>query len=487
MKLTIFNPNNRIQRGVAPWVIFFFTCTGTLFAQLPATLPPTDSLAEEEVKSLCKRLNHEVNLLLVATSDKHAAIVQQRQTQESTVEQIQQDTSAEAALQIKSLSKSLKALRKEEKQYAKMKDAAVTLYEEASILDRAEPELQRRGLPAVWKKYRQLDQSFQKATTLDLSSEKKLSEEKEIIKEEKPEKVRKKPGFKIKSRKEEEREATNAAEPAPPATVPATDTTVQKIPKSAKLFKKMRKNADKTPTSAPQAEPVRPESQDETAGSDTDTTDTTDTSSGKKLKNPFRRTKEADKSSATAHHAPPTKKFRSYNFSEDVLYFPIAPPCRLTMDTRDEFSGDIRRSTDQAELFRHTNPLLKTYLQGKTQVICESSLERTGSQMMLHLHLQMNDPNAKKAQGHLPRNAQAILKFIDGSTQSVYNMQADEGKSDAEGQAFAFEGQFLLDREVQRKVRAVELDKIRLYWANGYEDYEVHDLRLLMRQMKCVE
>lgn len=481
MKLTIFNPNNRIQRGGALWVFFFFTCIGALFAQLPATLPPTDSLAEEEVKSLCKRLNHEVNLLLVATSDKHAAIVQQRQTQESTAEQMQQDTSAEAALQIKSLSKSLKALRKEEKQYAKMKDAAVALYEEASVLDRAEPELQRRGLPAVWKKYRQLAQSFQKATTMDLSPEKKLSEEKEITKEEKPEKVRKKPGFKIKSKKEEKAETTDAAEPA---TAPPTDTTVQKTPKSAKLFRKMRKNADDTPASAPQSEPVRPESQDETAGSGPDTTDT---SSGKKLKNPFKRTRDADKPSATAHHAPPTKKFRSYNFSEDVLYFPIAPPCRLTLDTRDEFSGDIRRATDRAELFRHTNPLLKAYLQGKTQVICESSLQRTGSQMVLHLHLQMNDPNAKKAQGHLPRNAQAILKFIDGSTQSVYNMQTDEGKSDAEGQAFAFEGQFLLDREVQRKMRSMELDKIRLYWANGYEDYEVHDLRLLMRQMKCVE
>jgi len=171
---------------------------------------------------------------------------------------------------------------------------------------------------------------------------------------------------------------------------------------------------------------------------------------------------------------------------EDVIIYPPIPPCVLVQDTRDDFSGEIRRATDRAELFRHTNPLLKNYMQGIPQVVCEASMSKAGALVTLHLHLMVNDANTRRAQGNLPKNSNAIFKLIDGTTYHLFNLQADEGKSDAAGQGFVYEGLFSLDRDAIRKLRNIELDKIRLNWANGYEDYEVHDIRLLMRQLACI-
>ncbi len=79
-----------------------------------------------------------------------------------------------------------------------------------------------------------------------------------------------------------------------------------------------------------------------------------------------------------------------------------------------------------------------------------------------------------------------ILKFIDGTTLTVSNLRNDDGTLDPTGQVFTYRGQYALDPSVLKKLRKTELDKIRVSWSTGYEDYEVQNVDLLMRQAKCL-
>ncbi|MDO8366547.1 MAG: hypothetical protein Q7T20_07125 [Saprospiraceae bacterium] len=180
------------------------------------------------------------------------------------------------------------------------------------------------------------------------------------------------------------------------------------------------------------------------------------------------------------------KHFAVYNPAADVMLRPPTPPCVIAASSRDEFSGEISREMARAELFRYTNPALKTYLQGKTHVVCEAALGSAGTKATLILTFNINDPNARKAFGRLEKNSIASLKFLDGSTFELQNAIADDGVFTAENEASIFRGHYPLTPEALKKIRRTGLDKLRILWSKGYDDYDVQQVDLLMRQAECL-
>ncbi|MBC7774087.1 MAG: hypothetical protein H7246_01510 [Phycisphaerae bacterium] len=177
---------------------------------------------------------------------------------------------------------------------------------------------------------------------------------------------------------------------------------------------------------------------------------------------------------------------KKYDPSADVMLHPPTPPCLIAVSSRDEFSGEISRELAHAELFRYTNPALKTYLQGKAHVICEAALASTGTKATLLLTFKINDPNARKAFGRLEKNSVATLKFMDGTIFELQNAIADDGVFSPDNDASIFHAQYPLNPEALKKIRRNELDKIRILWSKGYDDYDVQQVDLLMRQAECL-
>lgn len=184
--------------------------------------------------------------------------------------------------------------------------------------------------------------------------------------------------------------------------------------------------------------------------------------------------------------ANPSKGFATYNPANDVMLRPPSAPCVIASSSRDEFSGEIYREMASAELFRYTNPALKNYLKGKTHVVCEAALSSSGPRTNLLLTFNINDPNARKAFGRLEKNGIATLKFLDGSTFQLQNAIADEGVFNLETESAVFRAQYPLNPEVLKKIRRSELDKIRILWSKGYDDYDVQQVDLLMQQAACL-
>lgn len=195
---------------------------------------------------------------------------------------------------------------------------------------------------------------------------------------------------------------------------------------------------------------------------------------------------EKKRSKAKTTQQPPKTVFKTYSIAEDVIINPPTPPCVLASNIRDEFSGEVRREMQPAELFQHTNQALRKIYTDKAHTVGAVSLLSIGLNAALRLNLRVNDPNVRRTQGSLQKGGVAILRFMDGSTMTLYNQRTDEGEIVPEGQAVNFQAQFPLDRSLIKKLRNTELDKIRLAWTNGYEDYDVQQVDALMRQAKCL-
>ncbi len=180
------------------------------------------------------------------------------------------------------------------------------------------------------------------------------------------------------------------------------------------------------------------------------------------------------------------KQTAKYNPASDVMLNPPTPPCVIASTTRDEFSGEISKEMTRSEWFRYTNPALKNYLQGKTHVICEAALAITGQNAALLLTFTIQDANARKAFGRLEQNSVAIIKFMDGSSFTLQNAVPDDGVYNPETEIMTYRSQYPLNQEVMKKIRRNELDKIRIAWSKGYEDYEIQQVDLLIRQAACL-
>lgn len=183
----------------------------------------------------------------------------------------------------------------------------------------------------------------------------------------------------------------------------------------------------------------------------------------------------------------PTQRFKPYDPNADVMLHPPAKPCALAADTRDEFSGEVHRETARELLFQYTPPPLRALrTDGQPYISAEAALSSAGTGLSLNLSFTIRDPNARKAFGNLPRGGIAILKFMDGSTFTLNNQRSDEGTFDQATQIAVYRGQYSFDRTVLRKMQKSELDKIRIAWATGYEDYDVLFVDALMREAECI-
>ncbi len=184
--------------------------------------------------------------------------------------------------------------------------------------------------------------------------------------------------------------------------------------------------------------------------------------------------------------AEPEKKIRAYDPAADVLLNPPTPPCRLATERRDAFSGELYRETAPEELFRFTNEVMKKVLEGKTHIRCDAAISGAGPRITLRLLFTIHDPNPRRTFGGLAQGGMAVLKFIDGTTHTLYNVRADTGTQDPESDTYAFLGVYDIDPATQKKIAAQELDKLRIAWMTGYEDYEIYRVEVLMRQLSCL-
>ena len=197
-------------------------------------------------------------------------------------------------------------------------------------------------------------------------------------------------------------------------------------------------------------------------------------------------TQKAPKNKKDKKAAPSGPKFKTYDPAADVMLNPPPRPCNLTLDARDEFSGERRREMGKEELFRFTNPSLKPYFPDFEHIVCDAAVSVNNNNFLLNLSFTIRDVNARRAFGSLPRNGVALLKFIDGETLTVYNLRADEGLAGAENKVFTFRGQYALEPGMLKKMQKTLLDKVRIAWGTGYEDYDVQNVDFLIRQLNCL-
>jgi len=176
--------------------------------------------------------------------------------------------------------------------------------------------------------------------------------------------------------------------------------------------------------------------------------------------------------------------------NEDLIMYPPAPPCELAYDGVDEFSGKRRWEMPKQVFFTHTSERLKPFFKEKNHITVEgflSGASGNGGTYYLNLNIIILSEMAQREFGVLEKASILSLKLINGNTVKLFNTKTSTGSVDKVEKLVEYRAQYMINSDNLKSLRKSEVDKARIVWGTGYEDYEVYNLDFFIDQIDCLE
>jgi hypothetical protein len=184
---------------------------------------------------------------------------------------------------------------------------------------------------------------------------------------------------------------------------------------------------------------------------------------------------------------PETKVYAAYDPAKDTRLSPPAFPCVFTHKEVDKFTGKLRRDLEPVLLFTHTPKDLRPFLRDREYITCRGYLaDLSDGLLFLSLEFSIASNNAPAAFGGIPNGSIMSILPMKGETIRLFNSKTDAGFFDSGRGVYVYRAQYQISGLQEKVLQSMELDKIRVIWATGYEDYEVFDLDFFRNQINCL-
>ncbi len=182
------------------------------------------------------------------------------------------------------------------------------------------------------------------------------------------------------------------------------------------------------------------------------------------------------------------RKIKKYDISEDVYFTPPTPECQISFDGIDEFSKKHRRDVAEQIFFTYTNDQMRKFLQGREYITCYGHLTKiSGGLRFLTLKFHIASNLAPRSFGNLPKGSILSIQLLDGDIINIRNTKDDPGYFDQHEDAYIYRGIYPLGGKTIRTLKDGEVDKIRVVWGTGYEDYDIYEMDFFKNQLRCLE
>jgi len=182
------------------------------------------------------------------------------------------------------------------------------------------------------------------------------------------------------------------------------------------------------------------------------------------------------------------KNLKKYKVEEDVMLQPPAVPCVYTYDDVDEFTGKRRRDLVKRPFFNHTSDRLKPYFRERDHINGEGFISSSsGGVKYLNLQVTILSEQAQREFGVLEKSSILSLKLLNGDAIKLHNTKTSSGTVSKRNKTTTYRGQYMISNDQQKRIKKSEVDKVRVVWSTGYEDYDVYELDFFIDQFRCLE
>lgn len=162
--------------------------------------------------------------------------------------------------------------------------------------------------------------------------------------------------------------------------------------------------------------------------------------------------------------------------------------CNFAFNGIDGFTNELRKELQPEVFFTHTDPKLKIYLKEGDFMTCSGFLTSiSGGFRYLTLSFEIASKNARREFGGIRTGSLLNLKLVDGSTVSLYAQSGTAGIIDPISGHTVFTAKYPLDYQKEKFIEKSEIDRVRVVWSAGYEDYDVYNVDFFMNQLTCLK
>lgn len=202
---------------------------------------------------------------------------------------------------------------------------------------------------------------------------------------------------------------------------------------------------------------------------------------------PLSKPKPANTSKVVTNVMKAPSSYYRHNVKDDKLLNPPFEPCEVVFEGKDEFTGANRKEIGKMKLFSYTPDNLLKYMTEEDYLNCEGNLTRLeGGIVYLNLYIKIKSKNAQREYGVMDKGNAAIIKMINGDNVNLINRKTDQGRVDQLNGETHYRLQFGIDAKAEKTFSYNEIDKIRLFWSTGYEDYDVYFVDFFQNQFACL-
>jgi len=159
--------------------------------------------------------------------------------------------------------------------------------------------------------------------------------------------------------------------------------------------------------------------------------------------------------------------------------------CQVLSDRIDPVT--TLRKTDMApvHIFSHTHPKLREYFTDGPFLRCEASLSKVGKESyflqtwyIFHPRTILSNYNG------LAEESMLRIDLINGEKVILSNVIQDDGTVNPDGHKI-FKAMYLIPKKELSILKKWEIARMGVVWNGGFEEYEVHEIDFIMRQLEC--
>jgi hypothetical protein len=163
--------------------------------------------------------------------------------------------------------------------------------------------------------------------------------------------------------------------------------------------------------------------------------------------------------------------------------------CNYRVNEVDEFTGTSKLVTTTSMYVEHTDSTLLKYYKNKKHSYFELSTycAKINNLRVIYTSIRVDTKDAYKYFGSISTGAKCIFKFEDGETLTVEFAKYDTGNMNYDGGYTTYSPYLIISDEDYETLRTKKVDKLRIYWSKGYEDYTVDFPEVLINQLNCVK
>lgn len=162
--------------------------------------------------------------------------------------------------------------------------------------------------------------------------------------------------------------------------------------------------------------------------------------------------------------------------------------CKFKFNGKDQGTGRMRKELDAQHLFSFTDEKLRMFLKDKEYLSCKGYLSSLdGGYRFLTLEFTFSTPNAREAYGFIEKGSILTIRLINGDFINLKSGSMDRGSYDTKENLLTYRVHYGIAGDQLSFLEKSEVDKIRVFWSSGYEEYEVYQLDFFMKQLACLD